>query len=35
MAAMAGMAGSTTVGKRVHVGGKAGFSGHLGSATTS
>ncbi len=29
MAAMAGMAGSTTVGKRVMVGGKAGFSGHL------
>jgi len=29
MAAMAGMAGSTTVGKRVQVGGKAGFSGHL------
>ena len=29
MAAMAGLAGSTTVGKRVQVGGKAGFSGHL------
>ena len=29
MAAMVGMAGSTTVGKRVQVGGKAGFSGHL------
>ncbi|WP_374259623.1 UDP-3-O-(3-hydroxymyristoyl)glucosamine N-acyltransferase [Zoogloea sp.] len=29
MAAMAGLAGSTTVGKRVMVGGKAGFSGHL------
>lgn len=29
MAAMAGLAGSTTVGRRVMVGGKAGFSGHL------
>ena len=29
MAAMAGMAGSTSIGKRVQVGGKAGFSGHL------
>lgn len=29
MAAMAGLAGSTTVGKRVMVGGKAGFAGHL------
>ena len=29
MAAMAGLAGSTIVGKRVQVGGKAGFSGHL------
>ena len=29
MAAMAGLAGSTVVGKRVMAGGKAGFSGHL------
>lgn len=29
MAAMVGMAGSTTIGKRVQAGGKAGFSGHL------
>lgn len=29
MAAMAGLAGSTKMGKRVMVGGKAGFSGHL------
>lgn len=32
MAAMAGLAGSTEVGKRVMVGGKAGFSGHLSVA---
>lgn len=32
MAAMAGLAGSTAVGKRVMVGGKAGFAGHLSVA---